>query len=81
MAVDKAKGIETMGKSEEILTEAEIKQAIKTIFKRSQTDIDFRRLCLTNPAAAIREITGKSIPDGFAVEFRENDSPSEDKPA
>lgn len=69
-----------MDKSEEILTEAEIKQAIKTIFKRSQTDIVFRRLCLTNPAAAIREISGKFLPDGFVIEFRETEISSEEKP-
>lgn len=70
-----------MGAAEEILTEAEIKQALKTIFKRSQTDSAFRRLCLTDPAAAIREVTGKSLPDGFSIEFREADPTSEDEQA
>ena len=53
----------------EILTEDEINNAIPRIFKRSQTDLEFRKLCLSNPTAAIREITGKSLPEGFKLQF------------
>ena len=52
-----------------ILTEDEIKKAIQKIFKRSQTDREFRTLCLSDPAGAIREVSGKSLPEGVTVQF------------
>lgn len=57
----------------EILTEEELKEAVKSIFKRSQTDLEFRKLCLSNPAAAVRKITGKSLPEGFKLQFLDTD--------
>lgn len=52
-----------------ILTEDEIRKAIPKIFKRSQTDREFRKLCLSNPARAIQEVSGKSLPEWVTVQF------------
>lgn len=62
-----------MDNSGNILTEEEIKAAIRELFKRSQIDWEFRQLCLRDPAAAIREISGKSLPEGFDLQFRDVD--------
>ena len=55
----------------EPLTRFEIDKAIKKIFKRCQTDLEFRKLCLTDPQSAFREITGIYLPEGYNIEFRE----------
>ena len=54
------------------LTSLEAEQAIEQIVKRAQTDIQFRQLCLDNPNSAAQEVTGKDIPEGFALRFVEN---------
>ncbi|MGP0058662.1 MAG: hypothetical protein ACLPID_05175 [Beijerinckiaceae bacterium] len=53
------------------LTEDELKKAIQQVFKRSQTDATFRKLCLNNPALAIREVSGKSLPNDIQIQFLE----------
>ena len=58
-----------MSDASEIITEAEMPQALATLFKRVQTDADFRQLCLQNPGAAIFEITGKRLPEGSTLSF------------
>lgn len=59
---------------EEILTEEEIQEAVRKIFKHAQTDIEFRKLCLSDPAEAIREITGKSLPPNYKLRFLDSDT-------
>ena len=66
-----------MDNSKNILTDEEIKVAIHELFRRCQTDWEFRELCLRDPAAAILEISGKNLPEGFDLQFRD----SNDKPA
>ena len=61
-----------MNDSTNILTEEEIKAAIREVFKRCQTDWEFRKLCLKDPPAAIREISGKLLPEGFNLQFKED---------
>lgn len=56
-----------------ILNDDEIKVAIRDLFKRCQTDWEFRQLCLSDPSAAIREISGKSLPEGFDLQFKDMD--------
>ena len=56
---------------DEILTQEEIQRAVQRIFKLAQTDVEFRVLCLNDPAEAIRQITGKSLPPGVDIQFRE----------
>jgi hypothetical protein len=60
----------------ESLTKFDIDKAIKKIFKRCQTDLEFRKLCLTDPQSAFKEITGRYLPEGYHIEFREVDSSS-----
>lgn len=54
---------------EEILTEEELKRALQKIFKLSQTDPEFRTLCLSNPNEAIHRITGKAVAGGVKIQF------------
>jgi hypothetical protein len=35
-------------------------------------DAGFRQLCLTAPATAVKEQSGKDLPDNFAIRFVEN---------
>jgi len=60
---------------EDILTEEELKRAVQKIFRLSQTDAEFRTLCLGNPEEAIRRITGKAVAPGVKIRFL--DSPPE----
>jgi len=58
-----------MTEESEIITEAEMPKALAALFKRVQTDADFRNLCLQNPKEAIFEITGKRLPEGSTLSF------------
>ena len=62
-----------MADQEEVLTQEEFNEAIRRVLKRSQTDAEFRAICLSDPARAVRMISGKSLPDG--VKLRLLDSP------
>lgn len=53
------------------ISEAELQQVLKIIFKKSQTDHDFRQRCLTNPAQVVFELTGKKLPKGAQLNFVE----------
>jgi len=53
----------------ETLTAEEIELAVEKIFKLSQTDAEFRALCLSSPLEAIRQVTGKSPPPDFRIRF------------
>ena len=53
----------------EILTEEEMRRAIGQIFKRSQTDLAFRKLCLDDPNEALRQIAGKAVPSHVKIHF------------
>lgn len=68
-----------MADDDEIITEAEMPKALAALFKRVQTDADFRNLCLQNPGEAIFEITGKRLPAGSTLSFADPETipPSE----
>ncbi len=53
----------------EELTEKELKKTLAALFKRSQTDEEFRILCVKNPEEAIIEISGKRLPKGKKIKF------------
>lgn len=55
----------------EELTAQEMKMVLAAIFKRTQTDAEFRALCLDNPEKAIFEITGKRLPANSSLRFEE----------
>ena len=59
---------------EAILTEEELQRAVRKVFKLSQTDPEFRTLCLSNPNEAIHRITGKSVPGGIKIQFLDSAS-------
>jgi hypothetical protein len=67
------------------LTEEELREAVAKIFKRSQTDPEFRKLCLINPAEAVFKVCGKPLPQGVKVKFLEpepeSDTMENDKPS
>ncbi|MGP0058659.1 MAG: hypothetical protein ACLPID_05160 [Beijerinckiaceae bacterium] len=56
------------------LTDPEITKAVQKVFKRCQTDMEFRRLCLTDPAAAIEEVSGKRLPPNVTLRFTEDET-------
>jgi hypothetical protein len=59
---------------ENILTEEELKRAVQKIFRLSQTDPEFRAICLSNPGEAIRRITGKTAAPGVRIQFLDSDA-------
>lgn len=65
---------------EAILTEAELERAVQKIFKLSQTDPEFRTLCLGNPNEAIHRVTGKAVPVHIKIQFRDSASDATDEP-
>lgn len=48
-------------------------QAISDVTTRASTDAAYRKRLLTNPAAAVQEVTGQAIPGHFKVKFIEKD--------
>ena len=65
-----------MDPSPPILTEDELKAAIRELFKRARTDWEFRQRCLADAAAAIREISGKALPADFVLQFKDMQQPA-----
>ncbi len=53
-------------------TDAEVKTTLQKILKTAMTDGSFRKLCLTDSAAAIRKISGKDVPKGLKIRFVDN---------
>ena len=53
----------------EIITPEELKKAIGAVFKQAQTDVEFRKLCLENPAEAVYRISGKRLPANSTLSF------------
>jgi hypothetical protein len=54
---------------EAILTEEELRRAVRDIFRRSQIDPEFRVLCLSDPHEALRLTTGKAVPADLKIQF------------
>ncbi len=51
--------------------EPEVARALQLVFKRCQTDMDFRQLCLIDPIAAIEEASGLRLPPNTVIKFVE----------
>ncbi len=47
-------------------------KAIQVIMKRSLTDSDFRKQCLTSGNEVLEEITGTKLPEGVTFKFAES---------
>ena len=50
----------------------QIDMAMESVFRRSITDSEFRRLCLSDGNAAIAATAGTGMPEGLRVRFIEN---------
>ncbi len=48
-------------------TQDEKKKALEAFARKASTDAKFRELALKNPAAAVKEVSGKDLPAGFKV--------------
>jgi len=55
----------------EIIGPEELKSVMGELFKRAQTDAEFRKLCLENPAEAIFQMSGKRVPADATLSFIE----------
>jgi hypothetical protein len=47
-------------------------ESMDALLSRSATDFEFRGRLLSDPRAAIREFTGRDVPESFEVDFVEN---------
>lgn len=48
-------------------TEKERNDAIEAFVRKATTDASFRELALKDPATAVKQLTGKALPDGFKI--------------
>jgi len=53
-------------------TEKDLRVAAQAVAKKAAADAKFRKLALRDPAAAIREVTGRSVPDGMKIDILES---------
>ena len=54
-------------------TQQQIDECIEACRKRAAVDAEFRRKLLADPAAAVKEVSGKEIPAGFRIRVLESD--------
>ena len=54
-------------------TQQQIDECIEACRRRAAVDAGFRGKLLSDPAAAIRELSGRGIPAGFRIRILEND--------
>lgn len=47
----------------------EMKKAAAAIYEKAAKDAAFRQLCVMNPGEAVKQVTGKALPEGFNVQF------------
>jgi hypothetical protein len=53
-------------------TREEANEKLRVLARRAQTDMEFRKLCLTEPAKAIAAIDPRPAPAWFRIRFVEN---------
>lgn len=51
----------------------EAQSAMQAIIQRSTTDPEFRQLVLRDPAAAVLQVSGKPLPEGFVINVVDNE--------
>ena len=54
-------------------TEQEMESAIEQVYSKAENDGNFRKLCLNDAGAAIKQVTGKDIDAGYKIKFVEAD--------
>ena len=58
-------------------TQNEIEACIENCKKKAAVDAEFRKKLMDDPAAAVKEVSGKEIPAGFQIKFLEIDPGSD----
>jgi len=53
-------------------TQEKANEKLNVLAKRAQTDMEFRKLCLTDPVAAVAKIDPTPMPKWFSIRFVEN---------
>jgi hypothetical protein len=53
-------------------TQEKANEKLKVLAKRAQTDLEFRKLCLADPTAAIAKIDPTPMPAWFKIRFVDN---------
>jgi len=53
-------------------TQETTSEVLKKIYEKAATDRTYRVLCLSQPEAAIKQVTDRPMPEGFKVRFIEN---------
>lgn len=56
----------------EFWTSDQVKSTLAAVYKNAATDEAFRKLCLRDPREAVRQITGRELPDEFKLRFVDN---------
>jgi hypothetical protein len=54
-------------------TKEEVEKTISEISKETAINKDLRKLALENPAQAIKQLTGRDIPEGYKIKIIENE--------
>lgn len=55
-------------------TREDLDAAMAKIEKLAGTDMEFRKLCFSDPHTAIKKATGKDVDPGYKLKFIENES-------
>jgi hypothetical protein len=51
------------------INQKEWKEILTKVFKRAAADSEFHNLCLTNAREAIKQVSGKEIPEDLKIRF------------
>ncbi len=54
-------------------TREDLDAAMAKIEELASTDMEFRKLCLSDPHGAIKQATGKDVDPGYRLKFIENE--------
>ena len=54
-------------------TQEEANAKLNELAKKAQTDMEFRKLCLKDPVAAVAKIDPRPMPEWFKIRFVENE--------
>jgi hypothetical protein len=56
-------------------TNSEINTVLSELLRRTAVDKEFRKLALTDSAAAFHQVVPKALPDGMIFKFVDNEGP------
>ena len=55
-------------------TKKDLDEAMVKIEKLASTDMNFRKLCVSDPHAAVKQATGNDVDPGYKLKFIENEA-------